>query len=152
MIQRRRQPAIAVLLAGVLAAAVYLPWTARAGQAGSSTSIEQLERAIARPDAGPDIWLQYAQRLNATGRFLHAEMAYRQVLQRQANHKQAQFELACLLAKAGKTEEFYAAMRDMVVSEAKLAVDVFGRPECQQYLDAPRFIALVNEAKTQAMD
>ena len=46
----------------------------------------------------------------------------------------------------------YAAMREMVITEAKMAVDVFGRPECQKYLDAPRFAALVSEAKMQAMD
>ena len=153
MIQRRRLPAIAVLLCGLVAGAVLLLWTARPGQArGTTSSLEQLERAIAKSDAGPDVWFDYAQGLSGAGRFLHAEMAYRQVLQRQPTHKQAQFELACLLAREGKSEEFYAAMRDMVITEAKMAVDVFGRPECQKYLDAPRFEALVNEAKMQVMD
>jgi hypothetical protein len=43
-------------------------------------------------------------------------------------------------------------MQDLVISEAKLSVDLFDSPVSKAWLSEPRFAALVREAHAQAMD
>jgi hypothetical protein len=49
-------------------------------------------------------------------------------------------------------DQFYSFQKDLVYSEAKLAVELFERPETQRFLSEERFANLAKEAKNQAMD
>ena len=85
-------------------------------------------------------------------RFAHAAQAYRKALELEPYHREARFACALALALAGDDEDFYVFMRDLIFHDAKLAADLFERRECQACLAQPRFKALQQEARSQAMD
>ena len=43
-------------------------------------------------------------------------------------------------------------MADLVIADAKLAVEVFGMPELKAFTPRPEFLPLVDEARCQAVD
>ena len=161
MIQHRRTPAVAILLAvlGLGWAAMF--WSPARGAATSGPdrfrragdqTLAQLEIAIASERATAEDWYAYAEHLRKRQQPQDAALAYRKALELQPYHRDARFHCAVALAAAGNAEEFYSFMRDLVWSNAKLAVDIFGRPESQAYLPEARFRALAQEAQNQALD
>ena len=127
MIQHRRTPAVAILLAVLGLGWAAMLWSPARGaatagpdrfrRAGDQT-LAQLEIAIASERATAEDWYAYAEHLR----------------------------------KRQQPQDFYSFMRDLVWSNAKLAVDIFGRPESQAYLPEARFRTLVQEAQNQALD
>jgi tetratricopeptide (TPR) repeat protein len=147
----RRWPSILVLLVAAGLGTYYLRSLKAAG-AGSGDSLEQLEKQIAQGHSDAKIWYSYAQRLTEAKRFEQASLAYRKVLDKEPSNRQAKFGCALSLAQAGNADEFYNYMHDLAYGEAKLAIEIFDRRECQPWLKDARFAGLQKEAKAQAMD
>lgn len=127
-----------------------LGWT-RSSTNGAAT-LDELEIAVSAPDATPQTWLLYGQRLGENGRYRHAAVAYHKFLESEPYHREARFQYALALARANETEDLFTFLRDLVFAEPKLAVDLLDRRECQAYLSEPRFQSLQREARVQAMD
>lgn len=110
------------------------------------------------PSAGPvpanhaTSALERAEALRKELRYGEAAAAYAMVLEREPYHREARFQRAWCLAAAGEKEAFYGVMQDLVISEAKLSVDLFDATVARAWLSEPRFAALVREARSQAMD
>ena len=152
MTQCSRKPAVAVLLAAVLAGTVYV-WHSGAGtRTGDGAALAELEQAIARPDATTDTWLRYAQCLHQARRFDHAVMAYTQVLENDPYRRVANLQCAAALAQLGDADRLEEFVRRLVALDPRLALDVFGRPELQPYLAGERFQQLHKHAVAQSMD
>jgi hypothetical protein len=152
MIQRSRKPAAAILLATVVAGVVYVHSTGAASSPADGPALAELEVAIANPDAPLETWLTYAQRLQQAGRFAHAAAAYQRVLETDPFCRVANFQCAVVLAKAGDPDAFYSFMANLLLSEPRLALEIFGRPEIQRYMGEERFQSLLAQARVQSMD
>ncbi|MDB5322300.1 MAG: hypothetical protein JWN40_3931 [Phycisphaerales bacterium] len=94
----------------------------------------------------------YGAALSAEKRFKDAATAFGEVLAMDPGQRDAKFQCGLALAQAGESDAFYNFQKDLVYSEAKLAVELFERPETQGYLAQERFANLSKEAKNQAMD
>jgi hypothetical protein len=57
-----------------------------------------------------------------------------------------------VLAKAGDPDAFYSFMANLLLSEPRLALEIFGRPEIQRYMGEERFQSLLAQARVQSMD
>ncbi|NQU11871.1 hypothetical protein HQ590_13840 [bacterium] len=152
MTQRSRKPAAAILLATLLAGTVYV-WNTH-GYSGSAQgpALAELEQAIAHPDAGPDIWLRYAQRLQQAHRFDHAALAYERVLESDPYSRVGNLQCAAALARLGDVDRLYAFVSNLTRLDPRLALDVFGRPELQAFHQADRFQQLHQLAIAQSLD
>lgn len=121
--------------------------------------IQALEKQIADAQ-GPEgrgtvpaaTWRAYAQALADARQYARAAVAYKEVLAIEPYNRDAKFQCGLSLALAGQADEFYNFQKELVYGEAKLAVELFERPEAQRYLAEDRFSALSKEAKNQAMD
>lgn len=133
-------------------AAAVLFMGGQSAKQGDGPSLKELELAIADPDAKPATWLQYGQRLFEEKRYAHAAAAYARVLAIDPYERQANLQSALALALAGDADAFHDFMRDLILRDPRLAENIFGRPESQTYLTAPRFVSLVKQAHVQAMD
>lgn len=131
-------------------------WTLSGGTAAASDndarSLADLQLLIAQPDADADLWRQYALRLQEDKQFDHAAQAYERVLQFDPYDRPAKLQCASVLALAGNAERLAQFMKQVIMLDPKLAVDIFTRPEMQTYLADSRFVALSQEAKVQSMD
>ena len=161
MLQHRRTPAVAILLAVLLAGGALLLWIpapgAAAGEriparADGARTLAELEIAIASERATAADWYAYADELWARRQFRDTALACRKVLELEPYHREARFRGGLALAAAGQVEAFHEYLRELTWSDAKLAVDLFGRAESRPYLAEPRFQALLREAQNQAMD
>ena len=85
-------------------------------------------------------------------RFDDAASAYKKVLEKESGNRNAKTGVAIALARAKNEEEFYKFMSDLTYSDAKMAMDIFDRGECQAWLSQTRFKTLQHEARAQAMD
>jgi len=151
MSQHRRTPTTLVLLL-TAAALVYLYVAGGSQVAADQPGLAELELAIAQPDAAPATWRLFAQRLHEAGRLDHAAVAYRRCLESDPYDREVRLHCASVLALTGDAESFLEFMRDMVLIDAKLAVEVFNRPESKPYLARADFQALQAEAVSQSMD
>jgi len=149
--RHRRWPAILVLVVMIGVGAMYVrSWGRGAGGGGS---LADLEKQIAHGgDIKPEVWSAYAQRLMEAKRYGDAASAYRKVLDKTPADRAARTGVAIALAKAQNEEEFYKFMSDLTYSDAKMAMDIFDRGECQAWLSQTRFKTLQHEARAQAMD
>ncbi|MBA3709572.1 MAG: hypothetical protein H0W83_12220, partial [Planctomycetes bacterium] len=97
-------------------------------------------------------WLAFARRLEVQGNFHHAAAAYQQALIRDPYHREARVGRAETLARADDAEELYRFLHELVFSDPQLTLELLGRATFARYLPAPRFRALADEARTQAID
>ncbi len=147
-----RKPAAVVLLATVVAGGWYLVATGGSAKATDGPTLADLELAIARADAPPEVWAQYAQHLRAEKRFAHAAMAYERVLARDPYDVEANLQCGTSLAQAGDAAAYAEFVRKLILFNPRLAVDLLARPESRPYLGTDPFPNLVKEARIQAMD
>lgn len=151
-----RKPALIILVvATTLGVAYMVAW----GQVerylkkkNGDQSIEAIEQKIAAGDHSAQTWNSYADALLAAKQFGKAADAYKQVIALQPFKRDAKFQCGICLAHANRKEEFFAFAKEQVYSEAKLAVELLDRPEAQAFSNDPRFAALKDEARNQAMD
>ncbi len=150
----RRGPAIVLGFAvaaslGVMTAA-RLAAAAREG-AGAPT-LEERQRAVASPDADADAWLLYARALQQAGRGEHAAQAFARAVSLDPYLADARLGLALCLADLGDGEALMAALTDLVLSDAVLALQVLQRSELARHASLPGFGELLVEARSQAID
>lgn len=160
MNQYPRKPALIVLLVATVLGVVYVSawgkieklWKKQpSGQSleAMEAKIEELGKAGGVPAA---TWRAYADALMEAKQYSKAAAAYKEVLAIEPFQRDAKFQCGLALAMGGDSDGFYNFQKDLVYSEAKLAVDIFERPETQSFRKEKRFADLVNEAKNQAMD
>jgi tetratricopeptide (TPR) repeat protein len=160
MTRHPRRPALLVLTVATVLGVFYISawgyierlWKKDAGNQG----IAALERRIADETKTGKLtaatWRAYGDALGDAKQYAKAATAYREALQLEPGSRDAKFQLGIALAQAGLADDLYAFQKDLVYGEAKLAVELFERPETQKYLAQERFAALAKEAKSQAMD
>jgi hypothetical protein len=119
-------------------------------------SIEALEKRLAeeqaKGQASAGTWFAYATALAEAKQWSKAAAAYKEVLALEPTRRDVKFQCALALAQSGQKDDFYNFQKELVYGEAKLAVELFERPEAKNYLSEERFSALAKEAKNQAMD
>lgn len=152
MIQCSRKPATVILLATLLAGAVFVYNTRAESRATDGPSLAQLEVAIADADASAATWLVYAQRLQQAGRLAHATAAYQRVLELDPFSRTANLQCASVLAQLGNADRLHAFTSRLLQLDPRLTQDIFGRPETQRYLAEDRFQSLLAQARVQSMD
>jgi tetratricopeptide (TPR) repeat protein len=152
MNQRSRTPAGLILLLTFLLGAGYV-WSTRVeGRVGTGQTLEQLEQAIANPDATTETWLHYAQCLQHERRYDHAVLAYQRVLETDPYSRAANFQCVAALALLGDGDRLHSFLVKLIQLDPRLALDVFTRPELQPYLKQSRFAEAHKQAVVQAMD
>jgi hypothetical protein len=97
-------------------------------------------------------WYVCAERLREQRDFAFAAEAYQRVLAAEPYHREALFWAAICLASADDHKAVAEFMERLVVSHAKLSVEIFDRPEFARYRNAPDMVALYQEARSQARD
>jgi tetratricopeptide (TPR) repeat protein len=148
----RLPAAVILLLALGLGLWLVLDQHLQAGTADEA-SLTKLQQAIGQDGAKPEAWFQYAQALQNLGRLRYASMAYRRGLDAEPFNRQARLQCAlCLAGDGNRNEELYDFIKEMVLNNPQLAVDVLSRPVCQTYMNDPRFQTLAKEAQVLAMD
>jgi len=157
MVRYRRLPAAltlgVVFACGGLLILLHARSAHAAGAAGPAHwSLEQLEVAIGSGSADSQTWYYYGQRLLEQKRYTGAVAAYKKSLDADPTNHEARFRCGLALAQCGADDELYAFLKDLVLSDPKLAEDVFDAPECHQPLADARFKSLAQEAHLQAMD
>lgn len=152
MLKCSRKPAIVIVLLTLVAAAMLIFDQSLLAGTGDDQELVQLQRAIADSNANADTWFRYAKKLQSMNRHQHAATAYIKVLEVEPTNRLARFNAAICLAKAQQVDEFFDFMKQMVLSDPKLAADLFERPEPQVFMTQARFQALAKEAQVQAMD
>jgi len=151
MMRHRRLPAIAVLVAMIAVGAIYVRSWGKGAAGGDS--LAALEKQVSRGgEINPQLWTAYAQKLMEAKRYDDAASAFKKVLVKAPGDRTAKTGAAIALAKAQNEEEFYKFMSDLTYSDAKMAMDIFDRGECQAWLSQTRFKTLQHEARAQAMD
>jgi hypothetical protein len=159
MTRHPRLPALIVLVAATTVGALYLvTWghVERYWKGGGNQTLEALRKRVEAEGKGgrvsAETWLAYADALNDDKQFAAAADAYREVIALQPTKRDPKFQCGLALAQAGAANPFYDFVKDLVYGDAKVAEDLFNRPEAQQYLKEERFASLAKEAKNQAMD
>jgi len=147
-----RKPAVAVMVATLLAAGSYVYNTRADVRAVQGPALAELERAIANPDAGMETWMAYADRLLQERRYAHAAAAYERVLETDPYSWTANLQCATALGQAGAADPFHDFLTRLLSREPRLALDILSRPVAQSYLRAERFQLLLQRAKAQSMD
>jgi hypothetical protein len=151
MLQHSRKPAALVLLTVLGAAAALL--LANIGPVrDTGESLDDLEVKIAQPDATPETWRIYAQRLQGIPRYTQAAAAFRHLLLFDPYDQQAKVQCATCLALAGNPDEYLGFMREVVLTDPKLAVNILRGPESQRYAADPRYAKIATDAQMQSMD
>jgi len=158
MTRHPRLPALIVLVAATTLGALYLvAW----GQVekywkGGNQNLDALRKQVeAEGKAGTvsaQTWRAYADALVNAKQFAPASDAYKEVIALQPGNRDPKFQCGLALAQAGASAPFYDFLKELVYSDAKVAEDLFARPEAQKYLSEERFSSLAKEAKNQAMD
>jgi hypothetical protein len=151
-----RLPALVILLVATVLGVAYAWGWDRMERWFKKTpdplSIEALEKKITAGDKSAATWLAYANALGDAKQYSSAANAYKQVLAIEPFKREARFQCGIMLAQADRADDFYEFQKSLVYSEAKLAVELFERPETQKFLSQERFKLLFAEAKNQAMD
>jgi cytochrome c-type biogenesis protein CcmH/NrfG len=155
-----RKPAVIVLLVSAVLGVVYvIAWSrveAYYRDKNGGKSVEAIEKKIAEEKAKGTVsavtWLAYGEALMDAKNFDKAAVAFKKVMELDPKQQEAKFKRGIALAQSGAADLFYQFQEDLVLSEPKLAYDVFQRTEAQKYLVEERFSYLAKEAKNQAMD
>lgn len=158
--RHRRTPALLILLVATVVGVVYVSAWGKIEQLfrkqDGNRDLQALETKIAagKKDGKltPATWRAYGEALAEAKQFTRAAAAFKQVLALDPFQRDAKFQCGLALAQAGVSDDLYAFLKDLVLSEAKLAVELFDRAEMQRYLGEERFASLAKEAKNQAMD
>ena len=151
-----RKPAVVILSAALVVGLLYVAawgrverlWKKQPGAQG----VAALEKKIAGGDHTAATWYAYGEALSDAKQFEKAAAAFKEVLAIEPYKREAKFQCGLALAQAKDGNEFYAFQKELVYSEAKMAVELFERPEARRFLSEERFTALATEAKSQAMD
>ena len=161
MKQYPRVPAACILaIAFILGAAYAVVPSLQTGLAADPVgSGDGGSAAVAKPDDPPGdlktevtTWLGSADRLRRQRHYPEAAEMYQKILAREPYHREARFQQAWCLAAAGEKETFYLLMRDLVIRDARLSVDLLNCAVCKAFLKELRFQALLQEAQSQALD
>lgn len=154
-----RTPAAMVLAAMLGASAAYAiatsPAARRASPGESKASCAasaELACALAGGQTNTATWMSYAQRLQCDGQPADAAEAYAKVLAREPYNQAAWVGRAAALAAVGDEDKLAEFLTDLVLANAKLAVEVFGRSDIQPLLRSERLRSLREEALSQSMD
>jgi hypothetical protein len=150
--QHSRHPAVLVLAVCAVVVLTYFRASSSDARQQAGANLEEIELAIADPDAPGDLWLLYGERLSECGRYGHAIMAFRQVLELDPYCRPANIDCATAFARGGDADGLYEFVSELVLMDPRLTQDVLARPEFQPYLSAERFRALQSKARTQSMD
>jgi len=145
-------PAATILTLALLAIAAYVAFTARAARTTEGPSLEQLELAIANPDAGSDTWMLYAQRLLQEKRYTHAAAAFQRVLENDPYSREANLGAASALALTKDRDALHAFLAHLLVIEPRLLLDFLGRPEAAPFMSEERFKLLHARSHAQSLD
>ena len=156
MVRYRRRPALIVLAVTALLGTGYVLawdrverlWT----KSGGAEGVEALEKRIADGDKSAATWLAYAEALAGAKDHARAAGAYREVIRLDPGRREAKFQCALCLAHAGRGDELHGFLKEMILAEPKLVMEVMERPEAQRFLAEGRFADLKEEARNQAMD
>jgi hypothetical protein len=155
-----RKPAAIILLVSTFLGVAYVVAWGKVerywkGKNGGQT-VEAMEKRIAEEKqkgvVSAATWRAYGDALVEAKEFGRAAAAYKEVLDIEPANRPVKYQRGLALAQANAPELFYQFQKDLVYSEAKLAVEIFERAEAQKYLSEERFSALAKEAKNQAMD
>src|SRR4051812_21866902 len=155
-----RMPALMVLVGAALLGAVYVVAWGRVEKYwknGGDQTLDGLRKRVEAEGKTPkgvsaETWLAYADALLGAKQFGPASDAYKEVIALQPSRRDPKFQCGLALAQAGEANPFYDFLKELVYGDAKVAEDLFGRPEAQPYLKEDRFASLAKEAKNQAMD
>jgi tetratricopeptide (TPR) repeat protein len=155
-----RTPASLIVLGALALGVLYVVAWGRVEQLWKhqpgERSVEALEKRLAEEQktgrASAATWRAYGDALVEAKRWSDAATAFKEVLAIEPANRNAKFQCGLALAQSGQADEFYKFQKELVYGEAKLAVELFERPEAQRYLAEERFSALSKEAKNQAMD
>lgn len=150
MIQRPRIPAIATLLLVLAAGTFFLMGMRKSGV--TDAQLAQLQHAVAAPDATPATWLRYADKLQESGQFPRAAIAYRRVLESDPYNKDARLQCALSLAKAGSADDTFSFLKATLLLDPRLTLNILGRPEVATFLAEARFQSLKKDAIAQSLD
>ncbi len=112
----------------------------------------RIERVIGTGRADAATWLEYAVLLRAAGQPGDAADACAAALAREPYNRGAMFERALALAENGAADALKKYLAELVVSDAKLAVDVFGTTAVSPFLRDAAFRRLLDDAHSQALD
>ena len=156
MLRYRRTPALVVLAVMALLGVGYVfawdkverLWKKSPGE----QSVEVLEKRIADGDKSAATWLAYAEALAKAKEYKRAATAYKEVIKLEPAKTQAKFQCALCLANAGEKDGLHEYLKDLVLAEPKLTMEILDRPETQKFMTDDRLVALKEEAKNQAMD
>ena len=152
MIQASRKPATAILLAALVAVVAYVALTARAARSTEGPSLDQLEIAIANPDAASDTWMLYAQKLLQEKRFAHAAAAFQRVIETDPYSREANLGAASALALSRDSEALHTFLTHLLVVEPRLLLDFLDRPEAAPFMSEERFKLLQSRSHAQSLD
>jgi hypothetical protein len=149
-------PAMIILAAiGLLGAGYVLAWDRVERiwkKTGGPQSVAALEKKIADGDKSAGTWMAYGEALGKAKEYGRGAAAYKEVIKLEPMRKDAKFQCAVCLANAGRSDELHEFLKDLVVNEPKLAMQVLDRPDVQKYVGEERFAGLKEEARNQAMD
>ena len=152
----RRMPAAIILaVIGVLGVGYVLAWDRVERiwkKSPGEQSVSALEKKIADGDKSAGTWMAYGEALAKAKDYARAAVAYKEVIRLEPVRKDAKFQCAVCLAQAGKADELHDYMKELVVAEPKLAMEILDRPEAQKFVSEERFAQLKVEARNQAMD
>jgi len=119
---------------------------------GADAALADLGRATASGRAGAETWFACGRQLYEQKRFGQAAEAFQRALELEPYHREAIFGQALALAGNGDEKALRAFLGGLVVSDAKLAVNLFARPELAGVAGKPEFRSLAEEARNQASD
>jgi len=114
--------------------------------------LAELQQAVSQPGAKPEVWLTYAQTLQAAKQLSRAVVAYEHFLESDPYARSARMNCAACLAELGDAETFGTFMDETIDVLPKAAVEIFNRPESAVYLTDARFQDRKQRALAGAMD
>lgn len=114
--------------------------------------LAELEQLVMAGNANVQTWREYGDALSAAGRASDAAAAYDRALKIDPYDRETWFACAMTLAESGDDELLESFLGELVIQDAKLAVEVFDRPEVRPYLSSVTFRDIAAEARCQALD
>jgi tetratricopeptide (TPR) repeat protein len=151
MIRRSRIPALIALLI-VFAAGIFFLRTATKDASAQAAELTRLQLIIARPDAKPGDWFEYARHLRDAEQYTRAVAAYQRVLEIDPYHHDARLQCACCYGLLGNPDDLLRFMKSSLLVDPKLTLNLYERPEIASFINDSRFKSLKNDAIAQSMD
>ena len=152
MAPHARKPSFAALVLTLAAGAAALAATGQFRRAsGPGKDLATLEKQIAgHPDAAT--WNAYGDALRDAQRPAAAADAYQRALDLDPANRVTKINLALALAQSQNADAFFAYISRLTMTDAKLAADLFTRPELAPLHADPRFHIAADSAHAQAVD